>query len=94
MPKTHASFRFPAGRIVITANAASVLSDAEIRTALRRHLHADWGDLSFHDIRDNERALRHGGRLCSAYRTDAGRRFYVITECDRSVTTLLFPEDY
>ena len=86
--------KFPPGRIVITANAAQHLSDDDITSALRRHLRGDWGDLNAHDKHENERSLLDGCRLLSAYQTAAGVRFWVITEWDRSVTTLLLPEDY
>ena len=86
--------KFSPGHIVITSNAAQHLSDADIASALRRHLRGDWGDLNAHDQRENERSLLDGCRLLSAYQTAAGVRFWVITEADRSVTTLLLPEDY
>jgi hypothetical protein len=86
--------RFSAGRIFITANAARHLSRQEVAVALRRHLRGDWGDLTLHDRQQNERALQRGGRLVSVYTTAARTRFYVITESDRTCTTLLLPEDY
>lgn len=94
MPQIETTSKFSAGRILTTANAASQLSGPDVTTALRRHLSCDWGDLNFHDRQQNERALLDGCRLFSAYRSDQGQRFYVITEADRSVTTLLLPEDY
>lgn len=61
---------------------------------LHRHGHGDWGDLDAEDRRTNDRALRLGGRLLSAYHYDDGTKVWIITETDRSVTTVLFPEDY
>jgi hypothetical protein len=58
--------KFDAGRICITSNAASSLPPEEVLTALRRHVAGDWGDLDAHDVAENERALRHRGRLLSA----------------------------
>jgi len=88
-----ASYCFPLGKLVMTSNAARRLSPREIRDALKRHESADWGDLPPEDVRENECALKHGGRLFSAY--GAGeKRFWVITEADRSVTTVLLPQDY
>ena len=85
--------RFPLGRIVITANAQALLDPDAVQDGLRRHAAGDWGDLDSEDIRSNEEALKRGGRLFSAYgRGD--RRFWIITECDRSATTVLLPEDY
>ena len=86
--------RFSPGRVMITPAAARALAGDEITLALRRHLRGDWGDLSTDDRRENDRALFHGGRLLSVYRSRAGERFYVLTESDRAVTTLLLPEDY
>jgi hypothetical protein len=92
-PKATAA-KFPLGRLVATANAASCLSPAEISSALRRHLLGDWGDLDEEDKQTNERALVEGTRLFSAYHAADGTKFWIITEWDRSVTTVLLPEDY
>ena len=69
------------------------LSTEEVLTALRRHASGDWGDLCPEDTLANDAALHHGGRLFSAYGQGADR-FWIITEADRSVTTVLLPEDY
>ena len=61
---------------------------------LLRHKHGDWGDLDPEDKHVNEEALRHGQRLLSAYHTRRSDKLWVITEWDRSVTTLLLPEEY
>ena len=55
---------------------------------------ATGGELGAHDRAENERALQFGGCLFSVYTTGNGTRFYIITECDRRVTTILLPEDY
>lgn len=86
--------RFLLGRTVITRNAQSRLPDEEVQAALHRHHHGDWGDLDEHDLQVNEQALLDGDRLHSSYRTKAGIKFWIITEADRSVTTILLPEDY
>ncbi len=85
--------RFPLGRLVATRNALNRLDPLEISRAIVRHVTGDWGDLCPEDIRSNEEALIHGGRLLSAY-GKSDRRFWIITEADRSVTTILLPEDY
>ena len=54
----------------------------------------DWGDLDAEDHQANEDALRHGSHLLSAYQTAAGTKPWIITEADRSITTILLPEDY
>ena len=84
----------PLGRLVATPNAIAILPPGEIQTALRRHVEGDWGDLCMEDKLANETALLRGDRLFSAYHTETGVKFYVITEWDRSVTTVLLPEDY
>lgn len=86
--------RFSLGQIVATANALRVLDEGSIRAAIRRHGAGEWGELDAHDRQENDRALRDGGRLLSVFRDRSGTRFYVITESDRSLTTVLLPEDY
>ncbi len=83
---------FPLGEVVITANASLRLSTEEVLSALRRHASGDWGDLCAEDALANEIALRQGGRLFSAY-GQGNERFWIITEADRSVSTVLLPED-
>ena len=61
---------------------------------LTRHINRDWGDLDEEDRKENAYGLEHGFRLLSAYKTNAGDRLWIITEADRSVTTLLLPEEY
>lgn len=84
---------FPLGVLVITTNAAHRLATSDISDGLRRHASGDWGDLDPSDAAQNDEALVAGGRLFSAYGAGDGR-FWVITEADRSVTTVLLPEDY
>lgn len=88
------SVRFELGRICVTSNAMMALESLEIVGALARHARGDWGTLPTEDWLANERAVRDGDRLVSVYHTPAGVKFYVVTEWDRSVTTVLLPEDY
>ena len=85
--------KFPQGRVAITANAARRIPWPALKDGLRRHATGDWGDLDLQDARSNEDALIGGGRLLSAYGQD-GQRFWIITEADRTVTTILLPGDY
>jgi hypothetical protein len=85
--------KFPLGQMVITANASSQLDHAVVHDALRRHASGDWGDIPPEDATQNEFGLKHGERLFSAY-GKGEKRFWIITERDRSVTTVLLPEDY
>ena len=67
----------------------------DLAAYLRRHHCGDWGEeLCEDDKQANESALEHDLRLLSCYRTPKGDRLYVITEHDRSVTTILLPEEY
>ena len=61
---------------------------------LTRHVSGDWGEVPPEDIKENEFSLKHGFRLLSAYRTDAGDKLWVITEADRSSTSILLPDEY
>jgi hypothetical protein len=86
--------KFPFGQIVATPNALANIPNDEILLALSRHVRGDWGTLDAEDLNANERALRFGGRLFSSYHSTQNVKFWIITECDRSVTTVLLPEDY
>lgn len=85
--------RFSLGQTVITANARLQLATEEVLTALKRHAGGDWGNLCPEDSLANDDALQHGGRLFSAY-GQGDSRFWIITEADRSATTVLLPNDY
>lgn len=85
--------RFPLGKVVVTPNASVTLVTEEVLTALSRHASADWGNLRPEDTLANDAALEQGGRLFSAY-GQGDSRFWVITEADRSATTILLPQDY
>jgi hypothetical protein len=87
------SARFLLGFLAITANASMQLTTEEVLAALKRHASGDWGDLCPEDALANDDALANGGRLFSAYGHGACH-FWVITEADRSVTTVLLPDDY
>ena len=86
--------KFPLGQIVATPNALSKIPNEEIVNALGRHSRGDWGTMDAEDLNANDQALLHGGRLFSAYYTSQNIKFWIITEHDRSVTTVLLPEDY
>ena len=88
--------RFPLGRILFTPGAIDALirSNQDVHSFLNRHMNGDWGDLPDEDKAENEYSLEHGFRILSSYATAAGEKLWIITEADRSVTTLLLPEDY
>jgi hypothetical protein len=86
---------FRLGRIYGTNGATEVMDRLKIQAIelLRRHQRGDYGDLGREDKASNDWALEHGGRIFSAYgRGD--NRLYVITEADRSMTTILTPGEY
>jgi hypothetical protein len=87
--------QLPLGRVVATPGALSLLgkSGGHPFDLLARHATDDWGDLCAFDWRQNEIALREGYRILSSYEIPAGR-VWIITEADRSVTTILLPEEY
>jgi hypothetical protein len=88
--------RFDLGRIVATPGALEALerSGETPVTFLHRHLGGDWGDLDEQDRAENELSVREGFRLLSAYALKDGTKIWVITEADRSSTTILLPSEY
>ena len=92
----HKPGKFELGQTVMTPGADLAMREAwQVPLEfLLRHKHGDWGELPPEDIRENEWSLAHGTRLFSAYRTRSDKKLWVITEWDRSVTTLLLPEEY
>ena len=95
--QTISGTRFTLGQTLITPGAEEALQIAgqtEIEF-LRRHMSGDWGsELSDEDVQENELSLREGFRLLSAYRTAKGQKLWIITEADRSATTILLPSEY
>ncbi len=85
---------FPLGTLVITSNAGAQLHPEDVAQALARHARGDWGELSPEDRDENELSLKDGFRLLSAYTDRHGTKFWIITEADRSATTVVLPEDY
>lgn len=86
--------KFSLGQTVITSNAQSRLTNADVLTALKRHTARDWGEVCEDDRIENELSLREGFRLLSVYHSEAGEKSWSITETDHSVTTVLLPSDY
>jgi hypothetical protein len=82
--------KFLLGKIVLTPTALQSLSVEEICRAIDRHCVGDWGLVCEADRAENEFALQHGLRVMSVFESKGGVRFLVMSECDRSVTTVLF----
>jgi len=91
---SQASTGIELGQVVITPNAQGRIDSHEALTALGRHRSGDWGEVCPEDKKSNDEAVRDGERLLSVYRTANDEKFWIITERDRSVTTILMPEDY
>lgn len=96
--------KFPLGQIVATPGAIEVILPAVKRLyadnisegakLIHRHASGDWGEVCAEDAALNDEALLQGNRLLSAYTTQSGVKVWIITEADRSVTTILLPEEY
>jgi hypothetical protein len=86
--------KFPLGGIYATPGVQESIPNSTLAKALARHAAGDWGDLDAEDKAENELSLKNGFRLLSAYHSEAGVKFWVITEADRSVTTALLPSEY
>ncbi|MFC0351782.1 hypothetical protein [Undibacterium danionis] len=87
---------FSCGTVVATPAVITHFSENNIEIEpylVQRHLQSDWGDVPPEDAIANDLAVENGLRILSAY-VAANRRFWIITEADRSVTTFLFPEEY
>ena len=91
----HHKVLFPMGNIVATRGALRLLDRAQCSglAYVLRHVTGDFGELSAEDLTANQDAMQQGLRILSAY-TVAGERLWIITEADRSSTTLLLPEEY
>lgn len=86
---------FPLGQVVATPGALELMDRLAINAAdiLARHQHGDWGAVPEEDARENQYAVEHGLRILSSYPYGEDR-IWIITEADRSATTLLLPEEY
>jgi hypothetical protein len=88
--------KFELGQLAATPGALAALEESgeEPGTFIARHAAGDWGDLSEEDRNENEFSLLHGFRLLSSYRLRGGVKLWIITEADRSSTTILLPDEY
>ena len=91
--------RFDLGKLTVTAGVSSLLESdglffSFVMFSIERHHRGIWGDICEEDVEVNEDALRYGGRLMSVYKTESCPDIWIITEADRSYTTVLFPDEY
>ena len=90
---------FKLGRLLMTRGVNDQVADNEafakfVTESLARHAKGDWGDLCDEDRKENELSLKAGYRLLSAYESGDLPKIWIITEADRSATTILFPDEY
>jgi hypothetical protein len=92
MPAT----KLPLGQVVATPGAVEALRESGQTPSffLSRHLAGDWGEVDAEDWALNDQAVKEGSRVLASYRTLMGKKLWVITEADRSVTTILTPDEY
>ena len=91
--------KFPMGQLVLTRGVYDLSTSnpsfhSFVQESLNRHANGDWGDLYEEDKRENEIALKEGFRILSAYEREGLPKIWIITEADRSATTVLFPDEY
>jgi hypothetical protein len=88
--------KFTLGTILATPGALEALEQSSQAPAefLSRHANCDWGDVDAADAAENELSVAEGFRILSAYKTRKGVKLWVITEADRSATTILLPDEY
>ncbi|QDP51300.1 MAG: hypothetical protein Unbinned7913contig1002_55 [Prokaryotic dsDNA virus sp.] len=90
------------GRTVVTSGVSHIIQDEKdghrfvvfVVRSLKRHRNGDWGDVCDEDKKLNDEALETGQRILSAYKHEEFSKIWIITEWDRSVTTVLFPKEY
>ena len=85
---------FKLGDIFVTLGALEVILKEDMNLALQRHANGDWGEVCKEDWELNDEALELGHRILSVYTSSNGVKFWIITEADRSATTILLPEEY
>jgi hypothetical protein len=91
---------FSLGRVVATPAALAAITEPRLRECLHSHQYGDWGLVSHEDARENDLSVSKGFRILSCYAIDPAKpavgdnRLWIITESDRSVTTILPPTEY
>jgi hypothetical protein len=85
---------FDLGNIYQTPGVLEAVPTEDVMQALARHQTGDWGELSLEDKEENESSIGFRSRILSAYRAQTGEKFWIITEADRSATTVLLPSEY
>jgi hypothetical protein len=88
--------RFSSGQLCATPTVLAAFEETGESpfTFIQRHAAGDWGDVCPEDAVENALSLQRGFRLLSSYKLKSGTRFWILTEADRSATTVLLPQDY
>lgn len=86
--------KFPLGQTVITPGALDSLNPTDLLRCMKRHSTGDWGECGQEDWQENELSLKEGFRILSVFHDRDGTKFWIITEADRSATTILLPSEY
>jgi hypothetical protein len=86
--------KFQFGQLAMTPGIQRSIPIDEVESALNRHSQGDWGNVCDEDRSENEWALMNDARLMSVYESTGGETFWIITEADRSSTTVLLPSEY
>src|SRR5262245_26228197 len=85
---------FALGSTVMTPGALNALEPDELLTIVARHARGDWGEVDDDDWKENDFSVENGFRILSAYTSRKGAKVWIITEADRSATTVLLPDEY
>lgn len=95
-PATTPKPLFALGQVVATPDALDAMTQLNIAPLdlIHRHVTGDWGDLGVDDQQQNLLAIRSGLRIFSSYKLSASMKIWIITEADRSSTTLLLADEY
>lgn len=94
MEKEKPNWLFKPGRVVATPGVLKKIPGLKLTSALKRHLQGDWGDVCDEGRATNDRAVKSGERIFSVYHSESEVKFWIITEWDRSATTILLPDEY
>jgi hypothetical protein len=94
--KTENKVLFPLGQTVMTIGAKEALEESNQmpNEFIKLHQSGNWGIVGKEDAQENDFSLKNGFRLLSVYRTAKGKKLWIITEADRSITTILLPSEY
>ena len=90
---------FKLGRTVVTAGVGLHMKEdtdfsSHVKECMDRHCDNDWGDVHHEDEGINDYAVENGDRILSVYKHENHPKIWIITEADRSATTVLFPDEY